>query len=159
MQAIATSEQPSAPAAPVTVKPARERPLSRRVRQAIELIATRKAATQKAAAEAVGLHPDSLCRALRSSAARVFLDERARQTIAMASARASERMVELVDASSEHVSLDAAKHVLAIGNIRPPDSGSQVNVNVGVSVGYVIDLSPGAPSAPARVIEHEDKPA
>jgi hypothetical protein len=90
----------------------------------------------------------------------VFLEQRARQTIAVASARASERIVELVDASSEHVSLDAAKHVLAIGNIRPPDQG-QVSVNVGVSVGYVIDLTPmhaHTPQAPntVQVIDNAD---
>lgn len=159
MQALAPSEQNSAQNAPVPAKQTRERTLSRRVRRAIDLIATRKAATQKAAADAVGLHPDSLCRALRTTAAQVFLEQRARQTIAVASARASERMVELVDASSEHVSLDAAKHVLAIGNIRPPESGSHVSVNVGVSVGYVIDLTPGQSAAPERVIDHEDTPA
>jgi hypothetical protein len=69
--------------------------------------------------------------------------------------RASARLLELVDASSEHVSLDASKHVLAIEGIRPPDQG-QVSVNVGVSVGYVIDLSgnggnPSATTIDARV--------
>lgn len=142
MQAIATIERPSAPATQNAAKVAIERPLSRKVRRALDLLATRKAATQKAAAEAVGLHPESLSRALSKSSARVFLEQRARQTIAVASARASERIVELVDASSEHVSLDAAKHVLAIGNIRPPENGSHVSVNVGVSVGYVLDLRP-----------------
>lgn len=136
MSAVAAIERNPAPSVP---KPVKSRPLSRRVRQAIDLLATRKAATQKAAAEAAGLHPDSLCRALRTSAAQVFLEQRARQTIAVASARASERMVELVDASSEHVSLDAAKHILAIGNIRPPDT-SQPLVNIAITPGYVVKL-------------------
>jgi hypothetical protein len=89
----------------------------------------------------------------------VFIDQRARQTIAAGTMRASARLLSLIDASSEHVSLDATKHVLAIGNIRPPESGSQVNVNVGVSVGYVIDLRSDADQQPTRTIEHEDAPA
>lgn len=146
MSAVATIEQPSAPAAQNAPKERRERPLSPKVRQAIALLATRKAATQKAAAEAVGLREDSLCKALKRPSAQVFMAQRARETIAMAAGRASERVVELLDASSEHVSLDASKHVLAIANIRPPEDGRGVQVNVGVSVGYVLDLRPDAPS-------------
>lgn len=146
MQQVATVEPKPA------IQP-RERRLTRKARQALDLLATRKAATQKAAAEAVGLAPETLSRILKTSSAQVFLEQRARQTIAVASARASERLVELVDASSEHVSLDASKHVLAIGNIRPPENGSNINVNVGVNVGYVIDLAPQQPGT--RTIEHE----
>jgi hypothetical protein len=50
------------------------------------------------------------------------------------------------------VSLDASKHVLAIEGIRPPDQG-QVSVNVGVSVGYVIDLSGQASSKSVTTID------
>jgi hypothetical protein len=68
-------------------------------------------------------------------------------------------VVELMDAASEHVSLDASKHVLAIGNIRPPETGSSVNVNLGISVGYVIDLTPGAANSAhdirTTIIEHD----
>jgi hypothetical protein len=49
--------------------------------------------------------------------------------------------------------LGEQRRVLAIGNIRPPDQG-QVSVNVGVSVGYVIDLTPmhaHTPQAPNTV--------
>lgn len=151
MQALAASEQPSAPKAQNAPVQPTERPLSRKVRQALDLLAAGKAATQKAAAEAVGIVPETLSRALQKSAAQVFMTQRARQTIAIASMRASERVVELIDASSEHVSLDAAKHVLAIGNIRPPDA-AQANVNVNVSVGYVIDLTPAQHAPDMRTV-------
>lgn len=68
-----------------------------------------------------------------------FLERESRRTIAVASLRASHRVAELIDASSEHVSLDASKHVLAIRGIRPPDNHA-TNVNVDVSVGYVVKL-------------------
>ena len=95
--------------------------------------------------------PETLSRALSKSSAQVFMAQRARQTIALAAGRASERLVELVDAGSEHVSLDASKHVLGIANIRPPETGSHVSVGVNVSVGYVIDLTG---QQAAHVIEH-----
>jgi hypothetical protein len=83
----------------------------------------------------------------------VFMAQRARQTIALAAGRASERIVELLDAESEHVSLDASKHVLAISSIRPPETGANININNSISVGYVIDIAPQ--QASTRIIEHE----
>lgn len=68
-----------------------------------------------------------------------YLTQRTRKTIAEGVLRAGARVLELIDASSEHVSLDASKHVLAIEGIKPAD-GSQVTVNVAVSPGYVIDM-------------------
>jgi hypothetical protein len=93
----------------------------------------------------------------------VFIEREARRTIAVGTLRASHRVLELVDASSEHVSLDASKHVLGIANIRPPDSSHGVNVNVGVSVGYVVKLRhvedgvhvSNAPDIRTEIIEHD----
>jgi hypothetical protein len=56
--------------------------------------------------------------------------------------RASKRVMELVDAESEHVSLDASKHVLAIEGIKPR-ADAQVSVNIDIKAGYVIDLTDG----------------
>ena len=84
-----------------------------------------------------------LSTALRKPEIQAFIANKARETIATGALRASARVLELVDAASEHVSLDASKHVLAIEGIKPA-SDSQVNVNVGVSVGYILDLSPGS---------------
>jgi hypothetical protein len=70
----------------------------------------------------------------------VFLANEARRTIAVAAGRAAHRVVELVDASSEHVSLDAAKHVLAIQGIKPT-ADQAVSVSIDLKAGFVIDLS------------------
>ena len=55
--------------------------------------------------------------------------------------RAAHRLVELVDAGSEHVALDASKHTLAIGGIKPAENGVNINVNNSLIAGYVVDLS------------------
>lgn len=91
------------------------------------------------------MSPGHLCEMLATPKIQAFIARESRKTINAGVMRASARLVELVDATSEHVSLDASKHVLAIEGIRPPDQGT-VNVNVGVSVGYVIDLSGNAPA-------------
>lgn len=114
----------------------------RKVRHAIRLILSGEVTTVKAAAERAGLSREHLSKSLGMPHIEAFIASESRKTIAHGKMRASARLLELIDASSEHVSLDASKHVLAIEGIRPPDQG-QVNVNVGVSVGYVIDLSGG----------------
>lgn len=129
-------------------KPAKERRISKRMQQALGYLATR-GMTQRDAAAKAGISEFHLSRELKKPQIQAFIARKARETIALGVLRASNRVLELVDASSEHVSLDASKHVLAIEGIKPPDQG-QVNVNVGVSVGYVIDLSGGT----RPVIEH-----
>jgi hypothetical protein len=120
-----------------------------KIAKAVQLLLTGECKTQKAAAERVGLNASYLCEALTKPKIQAFIARETRRTIQSGAMRASARLLELVDASSEHVSLDASKHVLAIEGIKPPNEG-QVNVNVGVSVGYVIDLSGGQ----QPVIEH-----
>lgn len=97
---------------------------------------------------------------MQRSHIQAFIARKSRENIQRGMLRASHRVVELIDAASEHVSLDASKHVLAIEGIRPPDQG-QVSVNVGVSVGYVIDLSGNASNPSATLIDarltHDDK--
>jgi hypothetical protein len=79
----------------------------------------------------------------------VFIERCARETIAAGTMRASARLVELLDASSEHVSLDASKHMLAIAGIKPT-ADAQVSVNIDIKAGYVIDLT----DEPKRGPEH-----
>ena len=112
-----------------------------------------KGMTQREAAKQAGMSETYLSTALRKPEIQAFIARKSRETIALGVLRASNRVIELVDAASEHVSLDASKHVLAIEGIRPPDQG-QVNVNVGVSVGYVIDLS-GQQQAPTITVSHD----
>jgi hypothetical protein len=122
-------------------KPTRERRVSRRLAEAIRLLLTGECKTHKAAAERVGLNYTHLCEALRKPHVRVFIERRTRETISDGTLRASARLLELIDASSEHVSLDASKHMLALNGHQPPAGpGTQVNINF--RAGWVIDLSP-----------------
>jgi hypothetical protein len=121
-------------------QPGKQPRIPRKVVHAIRLMLSGECSTIKAAAERAGLTREWLSKMLGRVHVQAFIAGETRKTIAAGQMRASARLVELVDAGSEHVSLDAAKHVLAIEGIKPPDQG-QVAVNVGVSVGYVINLS------------------
>lgn len=94
------------------------------------------------------MHPDHVCRELKKPQVRVFIERRARETIASGMMRASARLNELVDAGSEHVSLDATKHLLSIAGIKPAND-AQVSVNIELKAGFVIDIS-----EQPKVIEH-----
>lgn len=110
------------------------------MQQALCHLAT-KGVNQREAAKLAGISEFHLSRELKKPQIQAFIAQKARENIQAGVLRASARVVELVDASSEHVSLDASKHLLAIEGIRPPSDATQVSVNVGVSVGYVLDLS------------------
>lgn len=126
-------------------KPARTPRVSLKIRQVVELLVTGTCKTQKAAAERIGLHPDYVCRELKKPQVRVLIDRRVRETIANGTMRASARLLELVDAGSEHVSLDATKHVLALEGIKPTAEPT-TNVNINIRAGYIIDLSDDPPA-------------
>lgn len=130
--ALATTDQPAAPAI-------KERKVPRRIAEVVHLVTTGECATVKAAAERCGMHPNYVYGALKKPEIRVFIERKARETIANGMMRASARLNQLVDASSEHVAFDATKHVLALAGIKPsPDT--QVSVNIELKAGYVIDL-------------------
>lgn len=133
-------------------KPARERRISKRMQKVLTLLATR-GMTQREAAKQCGMSETYLSVALKKPEIGAFIARKSRENIQLGVLRASNRMVELIDAQSEHVSADVSKHVLAIEGIRPPDQ-SQVNVNVGVSVGYVIDLT-GQKPGPTITVSHD----
>lgn len=142
MPATALARQPDAE---TEQKLDKEPRISRRMRQVLTDLAT-KGMTQRAAAERAGMNESHVSRELRKPQIQAFIARKSRENIQIGVLRASARITELVDASSEHVSLDASKHVLAIEGIRPPEQGA-ANVNVNVSVGYVIDLSGKTPGA------------
>jgi hypothetical protein len=148
MSSNALARQPDDATAPKLDKEPR---ISKRMRKVLTDLAT-KGITQREAASRAGMNESHLSRELRKPQIQAFIARKTRETIQLGTLRASNRILELVDASSEHVSLDASKHVLAIEGIRPPDQG-QVSVNVGVSVGYVIDLSGNAANPSATTID------
>jgi len=126
-------------------KPLRERRVSKRIAEVVRLLLTGECKTQKTAAQRVGMNVSHVSEALKKPHVRVFIDRRVRETLANGTMRASARLLELVDAGSEHVSLDASKHLLAIEGIKPADTPS-VALNLTIRAGYVIDLSDDPPA-------------
>lgn len=114
--------------------------ISKRLREVIHLLASGECKTIKAAAARTNMHPNYLYGAIKKPEVRVFMERETRQTVALGMMRAGNRLVELVDAGSEHVSLDASKHMLAIAGIKPA-ADAQVSVNIDLKAGFVIDLS------------------
>ena len=138
LQEIATTEHARAPAKPE--RATKER-ISPKVREALNLLATGECTTQRAACARVGLHEVTLSRALSKPAARAFIARESARNIEHAQLRASRRFVDLIDADSEHVAAKVSDRILTSAGILKAEAGSQVAVNVGVSVGYVIDTS------------------
>ncbi|HEV2559332.1 MAG TPA: hypothetical protein VGU45_11950 [Microvirga sp.] len=121
----------------------------RKIDQAIRLLLTSRAHTQRDAANQVGISEEHLSRMLRRDHIRAHLERRAREYLSSAVPKAAATLVRLLDDNSEHVQRDAATELLAHAGIAPPEEPSlalQVNVNPG----YVVDLSP-----PDKTIEHE----
>jgi hypothetical protein len=149
-----TDDKPTKELTTTAAKPIRERRVSKRIAEVVRLLLTGECKTQKAAAERVGMNPGYLSEALRKPHVRVFMERRVRETIANGTLRASARLVELLDASSEHVSLDASKHMLALNGHQPP-SGPVANVNINMmQAGYVLDLRTDEEiAAQARVVD------
>jgi hypothetical protein len=153
----------------IDTKPAREPRISKRMAEVVRLLATGECRTQRAAAKRVGMNAGYLSEALRKPHVQAFIERTLRQNLSNGALRASTKLVELLDAGSEHVSLDASKHLLGIAGFKPADH-AQVSVNIQQTVGYVIDISdaptrvptidltpqlrPAAPGS-ARQIEHE----
>jgi hypothetical protein len=142
-------EKPKTELTATDPKPVRERRVSKRIAEVVRLLLTGEVKTQKAAAERVGMNAGYLSEALKKPHVRVFIERRTRETIANGTLRASARLVELLDAASEHVSLDASKHVLAIEGIKPTAEPT-THVNINIRAGYVIDLSD---DPPPRVVD------
>jgi hypothetical protein len=150
----ATQELPA-----IDAKPARERKVSKRLAEVVRLLASGECKTQRAAAKRVGLNPGDLSEALRKPHVQGFIERTMRQNLANGALRASNRLVDLLDASSEHVQFDASKHLLGIAGIKPADHAQQVNVNVEIKAGYVIDLTDKPDEARTIDVSLQPRPA
>lgn len=120
--------------------PDKIKPVSKRLRHALQLLQRGECRDIKAAAERVGMSREHLSRSLRLPHVLVFIARESRETIALGALRASARLIELIDAGSEHVSADISKHVAAIAGYKPSTT-SQVTVNIDQRAGYVINLA------------------
>jgi transposase-like protein len=137
--------------------PEKRRRIPPRVREAIDAIVQGRAKTITSAARKVGLSREYLSRSLSEPHVAEHLRQKAARAVAIGAGRASARLVQLLDASSEHVSLDAARHTLGIAGIKPaPDAN--VNLNVELRAGFVIDLSEPGESRPMKVVSLVEAP-
>jgi hypothetical protein len=134
-RALAVLDQP-APTEPV--KPLR---ITDKVRRAIDLMVSGSTKTISAAAEQVGMHHDSLSRALSKPHVTEFLRQRVLRHLAIAAARAGAVKGELLDSDNEMVRDRASSFVLGLAGIQPATSPS-INLNIEAKAGFVIDLSP-----------------
>jgi hypothetical protein len=126
---------------PATTTP---RPKTRKpppkVRAAIEALVTGQCKTIKAAATKVGLSRERLSRAFSEPHNAEALRTRAAREVALTSGRAAARLSQLIDSGSERVAFEATRFSLGVAGIKPA-ADAQVNVNIELKAGYVIDLS------------------
>jgi hypothetical protein len=142
------------PAEPVD----KQRRISARLRRAISLMATGECKQQKHAAERVGMHPDSLSRALSQPHVVEHMRQRALRTIQMGAARAAEVKTELLDCGDSIARDKASTFILATAGIGPA-TGPALNLNIELKAGYVIDISPDPRQGPPMRIVSPTKPA
>lgn len=119
-----------------------------KISKALRLLLSGECKTQKAAAERVGMNASYLCDQLSKPKVQAFVARETRRNIANGAIRASARLVELVDAESEHVSAAVAQRILTNEGILKSDQG-HTSIDVRVTAGYVINLAEPAP----KVIE------
>lgn len=120
--------------------PDKLKPVPRKVRHALALMLRGECKDIKAAAAQANMSREHLSRAFRKPHIQVYIARKSRETVAQHTIRASARIGELLDSQSDHVSLDATKHVLAIEGIRPPDNGTNISIINNIQPGYVVKL-------------------
>jgi AraC-like DNA-binding protein len=153
MPAAALATLPDGQATP---KPTREPRISKRMRQALASLAT-KGMTQREAARQAGISEFHLSRELRKPQVQVFIARKARETIGAAPLRASARLVELIDANSEHVAAQVSERILTSEGILKSDQRA-IAVNVDVKAGFILDLRDDPPSQTPQQRTIEAKP-
>src|SRR5262245_27338574 len=120
-------------------QPAKRLRIPKRIRQAVDLIASGECTTQKAAAKRVGISPEHLSRMLARDHVQVFLTRASVRNIGTAKLRASRRFVDLIDARSEHVAAKVSERILTSEGILRADH-TQAPASVDLRAGFVIKL-------------------
>jgi hypothetical protein len=130
-----------------------------KVREAIRLLVEGDCKTIAAAGRRVGLSREYLSRALHQRHVSAYLIDKIQRHVAVGGARGAARMVKLVDAAkSEHVQFDSARFLLGVAGVKPA-ADANVNLNVDVRAGFVIDLTePNVPARPGEIISSADPP-
>jgi ParB-like chromosome segregation protein Spo0J len=139
-------------------QPEKRRRIPPRVREAVALICEGRARTIAAAAKKVGLSREYLSRALGEPHIAEHLRQKAARAVAISSGHAAARITELINKSrSDHVAFEASKFSLGVAGIRPQPE-AQLNVNVDIKAGFVIDLSEPGESRPMKVVSPVEAP-
>jgi hypothetical protein len=126
------------PTLPATTQPKMRKPPPK-VRAAIEALVTGQVRTITAAAKKVGLTRERLSRAFSEPHNVEALRTRAAREVSLSSGRAAARLNQLIDSTSQRVALEATKFSLGVAGIKPA-ADAQLNVNLDLRAGYVIDL-------------------
>ncbi len=111
-----------------------------RVRRAVDLMVSGQCKKITEAAAAVGLHHDSLCRALGKPHVAEHMRQKVIKRLNLAAARAGDTKIELLDCADNMVRDRASTFVLGLASIAPAVAPS-LSVNIEMKAGYVIDLS------------------
>lgn len=129
----------NSPLAPKPAEPT-DLPVKGRLRTAIELM-VHEALPRREAAERAGLTDNALYRALNKPHVMRFKRSVFAAMVNAEAERSVVTMVELRDkAGSEHVRLEAAKHLGALGGVKPPETPKHQRPDA--IPGYIIDLTP-----------------
>ena len=130
------------------------RQVPKKVRQAIMMMVQGNCRTWAAAAKRVGCAPETMSRYFKRPECRQALRDSVERSVLMAGGRASARLTQLLDSSSQRTSLDATRLALqALGVVGNGQHNVSVNVGVELKAGYVIDLS--EPNLPHKIITGE----
>ncbi len=136
----------------MTAQPARTKQIRTGLRAAIEaLVVNGKTADE--AAQIGGMKPESLKRALKKPHVREYREALSHAHLNAEGERSVAKLIALRDgAASEHVQLEAAKHLMALAGIKPKEEATVHHVHQ--VAGYVIDISPKQPVISPPTIEN-----
>lgn len=111
-----------------------------KIRKAIRLLVSGECKTQSAAAARAEMSPTYLCEQLAKPKIQAFIARETRRAIQNGTMRATARLIELLDAKSDPTAAQVAQRILTDQGILKSDQ-RDMNVNVAVSAGFVVDLS------------------
>lgn len=148
-QALTAPQAPSKPPA----EPKKRR-ISKKLRKALDLLASVEGIEKQAAAHEAGITPEHLSRSLNKDHVQAYLTRKAKRHLTLAVLRASNVKVDLLAAESERVRSDVASEVLALQGIKPVED-KRASVNINITPGYVINLSQAGDQA--KVVDADSR--
>lgn len=130
-------------------RPARPKPVSKKIVAAIDSMVRGDVKTITAAAEQAGISREHLSRELSRPHIAKLLQEKVARNLAMSSARAGATKVDLLDSANDMVRDRASSFILGLTGHSPDAAGSN-RPGGGQRAGWIIDLS--EPTQPGLVI-------